>query len=394
MLDTLDLAAIQADLTRRISLFRRTSRIFIYSILGLAIFHFFVNGFWWVTPVLVLVYFAGRYLYFFITEQQRLKAVRQIARSVLPQLPPALPSLGLPWNALVLIVLTVAVYEILGRNTDLGEDIFTQIRLIAAVFLAVGLHTTWVYLYPLLTFRWLFHGPFWRADYEGAMRRAKQLKRLMPWDMRIESVRGNFLLGAGRDAEAAGLYYSVLPFFQNDRFSLGAALCNLGYANLRQGRGDTAFTYIQAAAQIMPENPDLLNGLAFYYLDQSVHLERGLEIMEYIMSTHPRPKHNRFMQLNQWREWKGTEARLLALLGKNARADAAVDEMFGAADPAFIPGLADANLDAGFVRKTQGDLAAAREHFQRAIDLDPNGYNGRVATTELNALDHQPDLSD
>lgn len=381
MLDTLDLAAVQADIVRRTKILRYGSRLYILGILAasiIAILTLYTVDLRWLITASVLFPIVLHYLYMFTQEQRRLKAARPILREVIPNLPPRLPSPALPWNALTLIGLGIGFYLFLGLPADFINDV--------RFLLLLGVHTVWLFFFPALIFSWLFHGPYWRADYEGAIRRVQQLKRFMPWSMRLESTQGNFLLAQGRDAEAATLYYAILPFFQNDRFSMGAALCNLGYAKLRQGDASGAFPYVQAAAQIMPENADLLHGLAFYYLDQEVHLERGLEIMEYILSAHPRPQNNTYLQLNQWRGWKGTEARLLMLLGKQARADAAIDEMFAAADPALIPGLADAHLDAGFARKTQGNLDAAQKHFEQALQLDPKGYNARVAQAELDKL--------
>jgi Flp pilus assembly protein TadD len=50
------------------------------------------------------------------------------------------------------------------------------------------------------------------------------------------------------------------------------------------------------------------------------------------------------------------------------------------------PAMAEVNRQAGHVRLTQNNRQAAIEHFQKAVELDPNGIYGKLAQKAIDSL--------
>jgi tetratricopeptide (TPR) repeat protein len=61
----------------------------------------------------------------------------------------------------------------------------------------------------------------------------------------------------------------------------------------------------------------------------------------------------------------------------------AIENALKATDKKCLPDLATTHYRAGMAMQALGNGSKANEHFQRAIDLDPNGRRGALAKEAL-----------
>jgi Flp pilus assembly protein TadD len=252
------------------------------------------------------------------------------------------------------------------------------------IFIALFFLLRYARVYRLrLEVRWLYKGALAQGNYDAALKRADTFLRWMPHHLHYLNAKGFILLMAGRSEEAERHYSQAITYGQHYPLFLTAFMVNLGASLMQRERLDEAFPLLQAAAQIMPDYKEYTANLAGYYLGQNIYPERALELMEYTLEGVPQPNSNHFLEGYIWSMQKIQEARASALTGRMTRAEAALEAALTAADESFLPGMSALYLQIGYLRRNQGESAAARDYFSRAQQIDPNGYSGKCAAKEL-----------
>ena len=77
------------------------------------------------------------------------------------------------------------------------------------------------------------------------------------------------------------------------------------------------------------------------------------------------------------------KAWALALMGRSSEVAPAIESALNATDKNCLPDLATTHYRAGMAMRALGNLSSANEHFQRALDLDPQGRRGSLAKAAL-----------
>ena len=274
--------------------------------------------------------------------------------------------------------------------------ISTTLILIVIVIALVDNRTDVLIIYLLFYFAlghvhkalyvWPYHGVFQRGDYEGGLRRANILWGVLIGKGGYLTTRTSLLLMLGRFAEAEQMARKALTPTKNNPSELSSALSMLGRALQEQNRYAEVLPCYEGAIKLSPGYAPYYTRLANFYLKQESELERAFALVQRALAYSDKPKPNRFLEMFQWVALKGTEARLLALLGYHQQANAALEAGFDALAVEFGPGLADLHLEAGYVSERQRDLAAAQSHYEQAQRLDPNGAMGQQAHLALLTL--------
>jgi tetratricopeptide (TPR) repeat protein len=73
------------------------------------------------------------------------------------------------------------------------------------------------------------------------------------------------------------------------------------------------------------------------------------------------------------------EAWALAQLRRNAEAESKLAKAFLMIDASYDFGMASVHWTAGMTHKVMGQLDQAREHFSKAVRIDPHGRYGKLA---------------
>lgn len=227
--------------------------------------------------------------------------------------------------------------------------------------------------------------PITKGNYQLALRRTEAVLRWLPRDVSfwvlcgVAAQQGGDLeqaLKAARQALACALKQApsdtIIP------------LNNLAVVWIYQGRYADALPLLEIALSINPEQGNVYNSLAYWYLYQNIDAERALEIAERAVQLVLASKIKIAMpMLLATRAW--AEART----HRASRAAKTVDEALNRANPKNVPEYAETYRIAGEAMRALGNVDAVQEFFRQAAVSDPNGLSGRLAREALTELDAQ-----
>src|SRR5260370_31243826 len=77
------------------------------------------------------------------------------------------------------------------------------------------------------------------------------------------------------------------------------------------------------------------------------------------------------------------KAWALAAIGRTSEVAPAIESALKATDAKCLPDLATTHYRAGMAMQAMGNQLSANQHFQRAIELDPNGRRGTLSKTAM-----------
>src|SRR5260370_41535652 len=69
----------------------------------------------------------------------------------------------------------------------------------------------------------------------------------------------------------------------------------------------------------------------------------------------------------------------MAAIGRTSEVAAAIESAVRASDAKCLPDVATTYYRAGMAMQAMGNSSSANQHFQRAIELDPNGRRGTLS---------------
>lgn len=254
---------------------------------------------------------------------------------------------------------------------------------LVAIVVSSALGLSLLQLAFVAPFWWVF-GALRRADYAAALRRVERLRRLQPGSAATGFLQGTVLLFAGRHAEAELCLRECLARGQLDAVvSQAVALEKLGWALVEQGRYAEAIRIFEASLGLKAGRGGPYHGLAEVYLRQGIEPERALELagraLEYGRQRFGVRAVDRYVVGEMW----ANQAWALAMLGRHAEAEQALEQAFTRADRGFKPALAGLYYRAGQVTRLRGAGESAADRFRRACQVDPLGSYGQLAARAL-----------
>ncbi len=240
-------------------------------------------------------------------------------------------------------------------------------------------------LYMIVPMLWIMDGAK-RADYAGAIARARWVERLSLLRGFYLNMHGVVLLWAGRYEEARQIFEeSIGAQRQEARGTGNAALENIGCALAWQGNYDEAIKMFEGSIEMSPSQAMVYSDLAEAYLYQGIELPRALELTDRAWSNYQASFEMRALSAYEGGQILATRAWALALLGRHADADEMLRRAFAIADRKFKPVLAGIYLRAGYVSAARGDRAKAVEYFGEGQRIDPHGHYARLCARAIAA---------
>ncbi len=159
-------------------------------------------------------------------------------------------------------------------------------------------------------------------------------------------------------------------------------LNNIGICLLFQQRYDEANEILETSIRTNPLLSYTYDSLAMSYLEQNKNLQQALELSNLaIKNTNSKLVDVQLMH-------HATAARAHALVGNNADAKSLINNVLQQMDqiPLRTTQRTDVHRQIGYAYLAIGETDAARTHFTRAIELNPNGLYGRLAQRALESL--------
>jgi|SRR5271157_1211372 len=258
----------------------------------------------------------------------------------------------------------------------------------------------WLVAIPvLLGTHFLLHGI--RVEREiKRCRYGKALKMLdgpLGWSkvslMRL--LRADALFFSGRAAEAEPILRELVkPAHDAADRLMGSE--RLGRVLLALGRYEDAREAFETAAELRPTRSAAFSGLAEVRLRQGADPLEALADAERALENH-RTARTESASRERLASIRGNQAWALAVLGRNAGAEEAIQAGRDEMDPEYRPeaagfywraGMAmlaiqNASEAAGIPMRARQESSAAAAYFRQAAELDPHGYYGGLAAEHL-----------
>jgi tetratricopeptide (TPR) repeat protein len=233
------------------------------------------------------------------------------------------------------------------------------------IFVPVGYNALMTYL---------TNGAIRRGDYERALNIVRWFHFYNPSGMEPLRMSGHILVLAGRYREAEDTLRRSLVS-SHARQSYGLALEYLGDALMEQGRYDEATRSYEAALHAFSWRLRPYRGMAEMLLRWGNNAQQALEYVEKIvdftgLSVVQRSENGR-PQDDYW----ALKAWALAAIGRTSEV--------AATDAKCLPDLATTYYRAGMAMQAMGNSSAANQHFQKAIELDPQGRRGTLSKAAM-----------
>lgn len=229
---------------------------------------------------------------------------------------------------------------------------------------------------------WIYgYRRFLAWTYRGGLERLNQALRFLPGNYYLTGNRAVYLMNSGQVEEAAQIFLALIKRrSRRDIYTIPIWMNNLGLCYTFIGRYPDGLAMLESAIRISPGLGHAYDSLATWYLDQKRDAERAVELTEIALEL-ANPQDTSSTTIRQ-----ATSAYALALVGKHTRADALIAQVMQS-----IPALdrlpcAEANRQLGYARLAQGKREAAVQHFERAIELDPEGLFGKLAQKALDSI--------
>ncbi len=274
---------------------------------------------------------------------------------------------------LILMVGFILVLDWIGHL--FGNSLLSVIAVLLTGF---GLAMSMLIPGIILPEAWI-NGPLRQLDYGKALARAKWLDRLF----RSKTLESIVLLHAGRCKTAESAVRRSIANVRKSWLLLdidqGWLLEILAYALTEQARYDEAITAFEGAIELGPQASDRPNGLAEVYLRQGIEPHKALALVEHSLKNKKRRFVEQYFVRYATGEVLGNRAWALALAGQSQESQATLAQALKQFDKHSKLSEASVHYRAGHAMRLCGDETAAREHFARALDLDPHGNYGQLA---------------
>ena len=228
----------------------------------------------------------------------------------------------------------------------------------------------------------LLHRAVQRGDYDGALNIIRWTHFYNPSGLEPLRMSGQILVSAGRYREAEDTLRRSLASSRAGA-SYGSALEYLGDALLEQGRYDEAMRSYEAALLAFPWRHRPYRGMAELLLRRGEKPGQALEYIEKIIDfsglSWSQRKGNGKPQDDYW----ALKSWALARVGNTSEVAEAIENALRDTNKNTAPDLATTHYRAGMAMQALGDESAANTHFKLAIELDPHGRRGMLATAAL-----------
>jgi tetratricopeptide (TPR) repeat protein len=233
--------------------------------------------------------------------------------------------------------------------------------------------------WTLLPSMYMLH-PLKHGDYDTALKRAENLRKLMPKYLSF-MIQHCFVLVVRGDYEAAkALYREILTEAQNGGPDLVAPmLCNYAIALRETGQTDEALQMLEAATKILPDSVSGYRSLAEFYFVLGQFPSRAFELTDVMMQFTKKPRFNLFLRRYDWGYTLGVRAVTLANVGRFEEADVVIAQALAETDQKYRPGLALLHLYEAFIAKAKNDLGALQRAVQKALDADAQSAAAKIA---------------
>lgn len=192
----------------------------------------------------------------------------------------------------------------------------------------------------------------------------------------------------GESAEAEALWYDMLEMSKGNANiqMVSAALNNIGYTLIAQDRADEALTYFEASIRLYPDSPTLYRGLMGCYSELDIAPERALELGLFMMSLGHKPRFNLGYAFSEWANMLSAMAVAYANIGNMIESRAYMTQAFEIGDAQFRSNRADLHNAAGYIESVDSNFDVARQHYEQALQIDPNGVTAKNARKYLASL--------
>ena len=192
------------------------------------------------------------------------------------------------------------------------------------------------------------------GDKAGALRLARRAATLAPDDDQAGVVLAEVLRAQGRDDEAVAVLDPLVARSPMGG-SAGRLLFLRGAAHERSGRWTQAEADLKRALQLRPDDPEVLNYLAFGWADRGLHLKEALAMLE--KASAARPDQGSVLDSVGWARFRMGDMR-------GALRDLEKAVALEPADPEINDHLGD-------VYQRVGRRSEARYQWRRVLTLDP-----------------------
>jgi hypothetical protein len=233
---------------------------------------------------------------------------------------------------------------------------------------------------------WFFVGiwvqrPFTYADYNETDKRAELIKRWSNGNSGILSIQGLALLYGGHALKSERIHREFLAQGLKSKIFAPIALNNLARELIFQERYVEALPLLEIAINLHPNFTKAYDSLAAWYLHQDTYPERALELLNFGHQLKSSATKGATYSLRL-----ATRGLAEARVGQTEQAKATQRAAFKLANPGYVPGYAELHRIAGLTALAYSDQAAARQYFQKAAELDPNGRIGKMAQAKLDEM--------
>ncbi len=198
------------------------------------------------------------------------------------------------------------------------------------------------------------------------------------WEAIIRQLKGD-------SAEAESLWRDVLEMSKDNANiqTVSVALNNIGYTLIAQDRADEALTYFEASIRLYPDFPTLYQGLMGCYSELNIAPERALELGHFMMSLGHKPRFNLGFAFSDWSNTLSAMAVAYANIGNMIESRAYMTQAFEIGDAHFKSYRADLHNIAGYIESVDSNFDVARQHYEQALQIDPNGVTAKTARKYL-----------
>jgi len=221
-----------------------------------------------------------------------------------------------------------------------------------------------------------------RGDYDRALKIVRWAHFYNPSGMEPLRVTGHMLMLAGRYQEAED---ALRRSFANQHAtrSYAYALEYLGDALMEQGRWEEARRSYEAALHAVPWLRRANRGMAELILRHDPRPEDAFDYVEKILdfsgvSWMERKGNGRAVD-----DYWGLKAWALAQTGRTSEVADAIKKALSHTDKTSLPDMASSHYRAGMALQAMGKDSEAREHFNLAVQFDPQGRRGMLANRAI-----------
>jgi Flp pilus assembly protein TadD len=195
-------------------------------------------------------------------------------------------------------------------------------------------------------------------------------------------IRSDALFFSGRAQEAEKILRGLVEV-ERGATRKTLAFENLGRVLLAQGRYGDAQRAFEAAVKLMPARSAAYAGLAELRLLQGTDVAQALVDSQRALQLHRDSLVERKGARERLAIIRGNQAWALALLGRSAESQQAIEAGAREMDPKYTPEVAGFYWRAGMAMLATENSTAAVGHLRRAVELDPEGHYGRLAAKHL-----------